>query len=144
MSDNLVLRLSHLRVHEYADELGDVTSHHKDAMECRDCEDFLRKGIESARFLRIAENIFREADYRGISPFDDDLRRAVESLYIAWLNPSEFAEQWIDGLRGRGYVPDNLEAFRQTCDEMRDAVERKEWQSHATNARILATADEPW
>ena len=69
---------------------------------------------------------------------------AVESLYIAWFNPSEFAAKWIDGLKARGYVPDNLEVFRQTCDEMRDAIERKEWLSHATTAGLLATTDEPW
>jgi hypothetical protein len=144
MSDNFVLKLAHLRIHEYADDFGDLMSRHEDAMECRDCEEFLQRGIESARFLFIAENIFRDADYRGISPYDDELRNAVESLYLAWFNPSEFADKWIDRLKTRGYVPDNLDTFRQTCESMRDAVERKEWQSHATAARLLTSADEPW
>lgn len=113
-------------------------------MECRDCEDFLRKGVESARFLRIAENIFRDADYRGISPFDDDIRSAIESLYVAWFNPCDFAEKWIADLGARGYTPDNVATFRQACEEMRDAIERKDWLSHATNARVVSLAEEPW
>ena len=64
MSDNLVLKLAHLRIREYVDDFCDLTSRHKDAMECRDCEEFLQRGIESARFLHVAENIFRDADYR--------------------------------------------------------------------------------
>jgi hypothetical protein len=144
MTDNLVLRLADSRVHEYADEVTKLADRDKEAVVCRDCGEFLRRGIESAKFLRVAEGIFRDADYRGIAPYDDDIRKAMEALYIAWLRPCEFAERWIETLRGQEYVPDNLDAFRQVCDEMRDAVERKAWQSHATTARVLATAEEPW
>ena len=44
----------------------------------------------------------------------------------------------------RGNVPDNLDEFRKTREEMHDAMVRKEWQSHATNARGLSSADESW
>lgn len=144
MADNLVLRLAQLRVHDFADESAALASRHQDAMECRDCEDFLRRGIEAARFLRIAENIFRDADYRGIAKFDADLQRSIESLYVAWFSSVETAEKWIHNLDLRHYVPDNLAEFRRACEQMHDALEHKTWQSHATSARVSALVEEPW
>jgi|SRR5579872_532116 len=144
MADNLVLQLAHLRVHEYANETTEAVARDTEAMDCRDCENFLRKGIESAKFLQLAECIFRDADYRGIAVYGDDLRRVVEDLYVAWFGPRDFAERWIAELSSRNCAPTNLADFRKICEEMRDSIERKEWQNNATTARILTMADEPW
>jgi hypothetical protein len=144
MRDNILLRLAHLRVHDYADESTDLMKRHEDAMECRDCEDFLKKGIAASKFLRMTDDIFREADAKGLASYDDEIRNAVQSLYVAWFNPIESVENWVQYLAARDYVPDNLEEFRKTCEEMRELSERRDWQARATSSRVLSSAEESW
>lgn len=144
MSENVALRLAQLCVHEYADECRDVLKDHAEAMNCRDCEEFLQKGINAFKFLRYAEEVMRQADYRGIESFTEELRETVGKLYGAWSGPCEMAEKWITALDKEGYVPDNLKAFREACDQVQEIVEQQEWRGRSAHARNLSTSDEPW
>ena len=141
MADNLALRLAQRRVHSYADE---VLQHHAHAMECRDCELFLQKGIDAHRWLSQAEETMRESDAEGIFSFSREMQDALGTLYQTWLGPCAFAEQWIDDLLKRNFHPDNLEDFRRVCDEVRDIVERQDWQTRTRKSRIIHHAEESW
>ncbi|MFO1019106.1 MAG: hypothetical protein U0903_00175 [Planctomycetales bacterium] len=144
MSENVALKLAEVCIHEYADESRDAWKDHAEAMNCRDCEEFLQKGINAFKFLRYAEEVMRQADYRGIEPFTGDLRETVGRLYRAWFGPCEMAEQWIETLGGQGYFPENLKAFREACDQVQEIVDQQEWHVRAAHARNLRSSDEPW
>lgn len=144
MSKNILLSVASKRVHSYIGESDDLMGRHSQAMECRDCEDFLKHGIDTFKWLHSAEKFLREADYQGISEFDREVQESLKRLYIEWLRPCEFAEKWIASLEKRGLRPDNLKLFRDTCDQVRDIVQRRDWQNRATHARVLSTAKEDW
>ena len=138
---NFVLDIATRRVHRYAD---DLMRDHAQAMECRDCEEHLQQGIDAYKWLRRAEETLREADYEGILTFSKDLEMAIDTLYKAWLGPAEHAERWIKALRQKGYTPDNLNDFREICEDVKEIVGGREWGSKATKARASASAVEPW
>ena len=144
MSDNLALSLARIRVHAYADASGELMKQHAEAMECRDCEDFLKMGIEAYQWLQRAEDTMREADYAGIFEFTRETRETLDTLYVAWLKPCEFAEKWIASLNNRSYFPDNLSKFRDACERAQESVQNRDWQNRATNTRVLGTAEESW
>lgn len=144
MSENLALKIAHRRVHAYADESDELMQRHAEAMECRNCEAFLKMGIDAFKWVRRAEETIREADYEGISELTPEVQKALDLLYTAWMNPCEFAERWILSLANRGYVPENLEKFRNACEEAEGTIERRNWQRKATAARALNSAEEAW
>lgn len=144
MADNLALMIAHRRVHAYADESDRLMQRHAEAMECRDCEEFLKKGMDAFKWLRCAEETMREADYEGLYEMTAEVRSALDRLSAAWLTPCEFAETWISSLAERGYAPDNLKEFRETCEEAEDLVQRRHWQNQATAMRALNSAEEVW
>ena len=144
MSDNTALTLAQRRVQAYASESDDLMKRHAEAMECRDCEDFLRKGIETHNLLRSVEKVVRESDCEGISEFSPEAQDELDALYVSWLKPCEFAELWIASLRERGYTPDNLDEFRKACVIARDTVESRDWQLAVTESREVSSAEEPW
>ena len=135
MSNNLTLSMARKRVREYAAETDSLMANHAEAMECRDCEEWLKRGIDAQFWLCRAEEIMRAADEDGLCEFDTEMRRALDCLYEMWLRPCEFAETWIASLATRGYTPDNLGEFRDACDMARDIVERRHWKNVAGNAR---------
>jgi hypothetical protein len=144
MSDNMILNLAHHRVHAYAEQSDVLMRQHAEAMECRDCEVFLQRGIDANKWLRCAEESMREADKEGIFTFSQEIQDTLDALYLAWINPCEFAERWIQSLAERGYQPENRDDFRRACEETKDLLERRDWQKKAANARVLSTSKEPW
>ncbi|MBW3538844.1 MAG: hypothetical protein KY476_01100 [Planctomycetes bacterium] len=139
MSDNLVLRLARHRLQEYADD-AELMRQHAEAVECRDCEEFLQAGIDTFRFLRTAEELLREADWRGLHPMTPETREALHFLYAAWVEPCEDTKCWIRILSERGFKPDNADEFNRVSDEAHELLERSDWQRRATHARVLASA----
>jgi hypothetical protein len=144
MAENLALTLAHRRVHAYADESDELIRRHAEAMECHDCEDFLKKGIDAFKWLRRAEETVREADYEGIRETTPEIQESLALLYAAWMTPCEFAERWISSLAMRGYTPGNVEKFRSACEEAEETLQRRSWQSRANAARALNSAEEEW
>jgi hypothetical protein len=144
MARNLILEVAQGRVNQYADESVSLMRRHAEAMECRDCEDYLKRGIEALCWLRKAEDMLREADAQGICPLSPELRQSINVLYSAWLRPCADADKWIEDLGVRGYVPDNIGEFRGACEEAEEIAERKDWQDKATRARLLNSSQEEW
>lgn len=143
MDDNLTFEIAHRHVHAFADQSSEVMRDHADAMNCRNCEEFLRAGIDACKWLKLTEETIREGAYLGIREITTDIRDALDSLYESWLEPCTYAEEWISSLEERGYKPDNLVEFRNAREEVRDIVERRDWQRRATTARVLSS-QETW
>lgn len=117
---------------------------HHAAMACRDCEDFLKQGLDALRWLRQTEVILREADYEGLQEFTPQAREAIRSLYVAWITPCEHAERMIDVQVKNGYQPDNLKEFREACGLVRDTADRIDWHKRAKQNVDSRLASEPW
>lgn len=143
-NDNLALNLARRRIHDYAGETASWAQQHAEAMECRDCEEFLQKGISAYKWLRRAEETMREADSEGLFDFDTELREAVGDLYQAWLQTLPLVENWIAALQQRGYSLDNLADFQAVREAVQDVIDQKDWQSSATRARVRCSSEEPW
>ena len=60
-----------------------VMASHRQAMQCRDCEDLLDSGIRAYRWMRNAEVTLQEAARQGIQILADVVA-AIKSLYHAW------------------------------------------------------------
>ena len=100
--------------------------------------------IDAYRWLRRAEETMREADYEGIFDFSCQMQDALDTLYIAWLEPCDFVEKWISSLEACQHRPDNSEDFRRACDDVREIVERRDWSNRSTSARVLSMTEEQW
>lgn len=94
---------------------------HRQAMECRDCEEFLQSGIEAFNWLAHADMTMREASVLGLEVPQDTVS-ALETLYRVWLLPCAHAEEMIAKQRERGYEPSNIQEFRDACHKGRRAV----------------------
>ena len=141
MSD-LSYELAKLRIRRYRNESEGLLQTHREAMECRDCEDYLQQGLDALDCVRKADALLREADYEGIFEYSEEVREAIRALYAEWLVPCEYAEELIQKQFQRGYQPDNLEKFRTACEVVRDTVERTDWQEQLRFKDRLEA--EPW
>jgi hypothetical protein len=144
MPNDVLLELARRRIEAYAGETCELMRRHAEAMACRDCEDFLRLGIDAHKWLRRAEETLREAAYEGLLDFGPELHAAIDALNDAWLQPCEFAERWIAALAAGGYFPENLNEFQAACESVRDRAERRDWQVRASRPRVLHATDEDW
>ena len=144
MSDTLVFDLAYLKVSRYAHEFDDVITRHEDAMECRDCEERLQRGIDALRWLQSAERTLRQADYEGLRTFSPEAQQALYNLYEMWLATCEPANKWIAALGTKGYVPDNLALFTEACESATDLVQRRYYSDAVNESVHTAMMQEEW
>ena len=77
--------------------------------------------------------------------YDPEVEQAITRLYERWLDPCcRHAEKWIRAQLDRGYALDNLEKFRQCCQEARDILERRRFYDRVRAARLSGRAEEGW
>ncbi len=95
-----------------------VMQEHHDAMECRNCEDFLQLGIDAFHWVMNADCRMRVAVSEGDVAADDSFELLLLALCSQWLVPCAFAEQWIARLEADGFKLDNAEEFRNCRREM--------------------------
>jgi hypothetical protein len=124
--DNLALRTARLHVRDYTGESDDLVRRHAEAIDCRECEDFLQLGIDAFQWLGRADRVIRSAVYRGLAEYNPSLDVALATLYAEWLRPCTLAERWIAEQEQRGFRVDNLADFRACCEEVRAIVEAHE------------------
>jgi hypothetical protein len=98
---------------------------HAQAMECRDCEDFLQAGIEAYKWLRQADESLREAAKAGFD-VGEEAKQALDTLYRCWLDPCEHAERRIQEQQKVGFPIANLPAFREACTFVERQVRKQE------------------
>lgn len=114
---------------------------HSDAMECRDCEDFLARGVQLLQWIENLDAKFREADARGCFDYSRQFYNAVTELYRAWLVPCDHANAWISKVGGIGYTPDNLADFQSACECVRATIEDREWLARSEAALHTSLQD---
>ena len=64
MDENIILQVARGRVDKYAGESVDLMRQHAEAMECRDCEDYLKRGIDAFKWVQRAQDMLRELEPR--------------------------------------------------------------------------------
>ena len=119
----LALRIARERVGRYRDESDDLMRRHAEAIDCRDCEDFLQLGIEAFNWLGRADQTIRQEVFAGRLEHDPEVDSALAALYSEWLKPCGYAEHWVAVQRERGFRVDNLEEFRKCCREAQAIAE---------------------
>lgn len=125
--DELSHKVAQSLVAEFSDGWDQVLVEHQYAMECRDCEDFLSKGLKAFRFIASSDEMLREADVRGISDYSQREFDAMTSLYREWLETSTKAGEWIARIAQFGHSPDNLHEFEKTREAAAAILEDREW-----------------
>ena len=115
---------------------------HQEAMECRDCEDFLRLGIEAFQWLQKAHQSIQDDVYHGRSIFDAHVEHAITKLYQRWLKPYSTAERWMKGLQGQGFELDNAVDFARCCQEASAILEERRMAEAARHARLAHSDDD--
>lgn len=114
-------------------------------LECRDCECFLRLGIEAYKFLRQTEDVLRQADRENLDVPDDFLVE-LSDLYRAWLRPYAHAEERARQLQKQGFSVGNLKQFREACEYVENRASAHEGMHQSWQGPLLddAFADEFW
>ena len=138
---DLNLRMAGQSVHDYADE---VLRDHVAAMSCGDCEAVLALGIRAVHQLQFVENVLREGDAQGLLDYTNTMRKAIEDLYAVWLTPCPAVARWIDALTACGYLPENLEQYRDAKAEVTDTLQQLTWLRAASDDLLARTEQERW
>lgn len=124
--DNLALRTARSHVHAYSGECEELMARHAEAMDCRDCEDFLQLGIDAFRWLGRADVQYRMRVYRGVAEYDAKFEEDLAALYRLWLKPCDYALQWAEKQLRLEYRLDNLEEFKRCVEEAKALIDPNE------------------
>ncbi len=122
MTTSLELQLASNRVDRFSRDCEHWKVAHQEAMECRRCEDTLKRGVEALKRIRDADSVAREAACQGIE-VDEEFFRTVRNLYEICLGDCESLESLINRVLGNGYNIDHLCEFRAACEEARNVLD---------------------
>lgn len=125
------------------DTRTELLAQHREALECWDCDDLLRLGVEAFAWIRRAEENLSAAVRQG-APYDPDMEQTLTELYEQWLEPCEAAEEWAKEVRSRGYELKHLDEFRRVWQEAQDTLEQRAIAHQGLSALIAASEDEEW
>lgn len=141
-TDTLALRTAATMLQSYAHEDARMEEH-AEGLECRDCEAFLRLGIDAFDWIIRADQIARQAIYDGAADFDHDaVDRALRELCRAWLKSSGRTEAWANAQQSKGRRLGNLERFQACSNEMQAIVKAQEsGDAETMPAAIIALRD---
>ncbi len=117
---------------------------HVEAIESRDCDEFLRLGIEAFRWLEKARADIRADVLAGRAVYDPELEATITRLYERWLAPCARAEEWVHAQLTRGYALDNVKEFNDCCESARDILETRRFHSRVRTVRLEGRAEEGW
>jgi hypothetical protein len=90
-----------------------VLREHHEALNCRDCEEFLQKGISAYAWLERAEDTVLQAENDCLREYDQSVHDAIDALHRQWMGPRQRAERWIAELASKHFEPENLAEFRE-------------------------------
>lgn len=132
-AENFRLQLAKIRVQAFADE-SDVMKNQNEATDWRACESFLQSGINAYRWLTETEAAVRDAEDHDSGESSCDIEAAIESLYQAWLEPCELAENWISRVQCQGFTVANVDEFREICEDVDEKIRHLSWVRMSTDA----------
>lgn len=121
--ETLALQTATSHVEQYVKQYEFVMREHYESLDSRECEAFLQLGIDAFRWLLRADYGLRQGVYGDSSEYDVKAEAALEHLFLAWLIPCEFAEEWARVQVERGFEVSNLAEFRKCGEEVRAIVE---------------------
>ena len=127
------------KAHTSGEGVDRILQAHTEAMDCRDCEDYLRLGLQAFNWLRTACKHIAEDIHSGQGVFNEELEQSITELYANWLEPCAEAEEWAAQQEHRGYTVDTATEFRGCCQEARDILEQRSLVHAARRARLHAT-----
>lgn len=139
---NTCYELAKKAVQDYCSEYDSLLRDRDTAIDAYKFQEVLKSGIDAYHWLCQADKFLREADYRGIAEYTQDLQDAIEGLFKAWMQPCATAEQRISEVENEGYAIDNLQDFRNVCGDVEDRLEKIEWMRITSAAREKAWNDE--
>lgn len=118
---DLSLQLAQKYVSDYS-SLDEAMREHRAIMKCcEECEALLRSGIEAYRWLRNAELTILQAAREHFN-VPDDVPQAIDQLYRLWLVPCKHAEALIVQQEALGYPVENLDEFRDACEQVQKRI----------------------
>ena len=82
------------KAHTSGEGVDRILQAHTEAMDCRDCEDYLRLGLQAFNWLRTARKHIAEDIHSGQGVFNEELEQSITELYANWLEPCAEAEEW--------------------------------------------------
>ena len=132
-SQDYSLKLAEKHVSEYSNQ-DSFNERHREAMECRNCEDFLELGINAFKWLTQADETIRQAAIEGLE-VSENIPEVIATLYRAWLRPCDRAEALIKEQRERGFRLKNLNEFRDACDFVRQQVRLMDMENTLNKAQ---------
>lgn len=135
MHDCLELQIARSQMDRFEHVADPLMQDVYQAEDCRQCEEFLQKGITAFDSIARAEQVIFLADNEGIIDCSPELLLLVKELYARWLGPCKRADAWIERVEANGFVVDNLAKYRDCCEAVQDWLEHNEWQDLSRAAR---------
>jgi hypothetical protein len=131
---NIPLEFAQRRTKTFADR---VMHDHKEAMECLDCEDMLRAGVDAFKAIDMVASMLREAVELEEIVFDDlDLEHAIYTLWLHWMEPVKEAEQRIAKSSFNGFEPDHQFEFKKAKERAIEYIEQHQWHLDSYNEML--------
>ena len=108
---------------------------HSQAIEARDCENFLKLAIEAFHWLEEARADIREDILAGRLIYDRQGEASITELYEKLVAVCTGVENWVQTQLARGHALENLQQFRACRAEAEDILETRQLHHLAENAR---------
>jgi hypothetical protein len=125
-TSNLAYRTARSHVYAFANEGDERLALRHEASEGSDCAAFLQLGIDAFHWLGRADTAIRTSVLRGEMEHDAAIDDSLRFLYGMWLRPVPFAERWAAEELARSGELENLDEFRQCCEEVRSLLGENE------------------
>lgn len=108
----------------FADAFNSWESHHHEAMECRDCEDFLLAGVQAFHWIKSADTRFRSALYKDQVSVADalEIEAELENYIRTWSQKSHDADDWVKKLKSLHFKVEHLAEFEKCKEEVASMI----------------------
>jgi hypothetical protein len=149
--DSLAYRTARNNLQAFAGE-GDIIEKSYEAMECRDCEDFIRMGLDSIAWIQRLDRGVRVRCAKGTLVPNAEGDEKIDGLYRAWLKPCALAVNWANIQKGRDFDVDNLDELLRLKEivlkRVREADVMQEISNRVPTVELLrlieATPQQAW
>ena len=94
---------------------------HAEAMECRDFEDLLRRGLTFYQMIRFTDKAWSRKVQDGRLPFKKGKLREIHQLYEWWSKPCDSVMSRLQEME-KGFRIDGAEEFREACRFVRSIL----------------------
>lgn len=142
--DSIALRAASRHVDSFGQESDLIMALHYEAMECLDCEAFLKLGIDAYQWIIDADRDLRKAICK--SPESVDFARIeayLHELCRTWISRSEEAVARIKVQIERGHSVGNADEFFRCRDEMTAIMRFDEsWKNEQLVDAVAARAEQ--